>query len=630
VRQVVNQARRASRRFRSTPSTTAPIPTPPRSCRGSAARSSVRARRTSPTRPRPSTKPSWAAAGGASSRSTRATIRWSRRSASSGSSTRSRSTPTRPARARQQRRDLLFHHRAPESRTVYDAKYPPKEGEEPVSATTSERRRRRARLGDGDGILRSPSTSTSSTRSHEDRRGPRHARRQGRPRGSRSRATRSREDQAPPDARGNARPAIVILKERETVRKQVKWALINGIDILDGNADKTAGRDLPGSYIPVVPVIGEELIVNGKRNLRGMVRDAISRSAPTTSGSRRSPRRSRSAPRRRSSPRSASSKATRTKWNNANLRNYPYLEYNAGRRERHARAAAAARPYDPDISAALQMTMQADRDLKSVIGMFDASQERSPEQSGKAILARQQQGEEGTSHFLDNLSRSIEHTGRILIEWIPVYYDTPRMLRINGLDDQPRDVLVHAGQGEAANDYHDGRGRPVASRQNIMSRAAVRPGVGRYDVSISVGPSYQSRRQESVEIDHRSSCRRTRACCRGRRHPHGEHGLAGRAAARRRASSAWCPRGKDPEDGAAGDSARSAAADGADAAAAAGRDGGAPRRTTSSGPRRRSSPRKGQIAKMEIDVEGAARADAQQASWRSSKRRSTPTRRSRC
>jgi hypothetical protein len=298
-------------------------------------------------------------------------------------------------------------------------------------------------------------------------------------------------------AEGNTLPHVTILKERPTVRKQVKWALINGCEILDGNKDKTAGRDLPGSYIPVIPVLGEELIVNGRRNLRGMVRDAqspqraynfwissitekiaLGTKAPVIAAA-------------------GQLEGHEHKWNTSNVRNYPYLEYNPVELNGALVPAPARAGYDPDISAALQMTMQADRDLKSVIGMFDASQEGSPEQSGKAILARQQQGETGTSHFLDNLSRSIEHTGRILLEWIPIYYDVPRMLRINGLDEQPRDVLVHAGQPDAANAILEKGGD--ALRKNIMQGRPFDLGVGRFDVTITTGPSYASRRQESVQ-----------------------------------------------------------------------------------------------------------------------------------
>ena len=302
-------------------------------------------------------------------------------------------------------------------------------------------------------------------------------------------------DLAPNPATGQ--PGAIILKERDTLMRQVKWALINGVEVLEGNKTKTAGRDLPGRYIPVVPVLGEELMVDGKRNLRGMVRDAQSPQSAYNFWVSAMTEKLALGTKAPVIAAAGQLEGHELKWNSSNTRNYAYLEYNPIELNGHLVPAPARAGYDPDVSAGLMLTQQADRDLKSVIGMFDASQERSQEQSGKAILARQAQGETGTSHFLDNLARSIEHTGRILLDWIPVYYDKPRMLRIMGLDDQPRDVLVHVGNQDAA--------EAMLSKADQKLAAAIyggRPfdlGIGRYDVSVSVGPSHASRRSESVD-----------------------------------------------------------------------------------------------------------------------------------
>lgn len=292
------------------------------------------------------------------------------------------------------------------------------------------------------------------------------------------------------------RPPAIIVAERDTLVRTVKWAVINGVQVLEGNKRRTGGRALPGRYIPVVPVLGEELIVDGKKNLRGMVRDA------------QSPQRAYNFWVSATTEKIAlSTKAPiiaavgqldghQAKWNSSNKRNYAYLEYNPIDAAGHLVPPPQRASYDPDVSALVVLTQQADRDLKSVLGMFDASQERSPEQSGKAILARQAQGEQGTSHFLDNLSRSIEHTGRILLDWIPVYYSQPRMLRIHGIDDIPSEVLIHAGHPDAATQMLSDNPN---LEKNIKSGRPFDLSVGRYDVTISVGPSYASRRQESVE-----------------------------------------------------------------------------------------------------------------------------------
>lgn len=299
------------------------------------------------------------------------------------------------------------------------------------------------------------------------------------------------EDLKSPD--GIREPAVIVLKRRPTVRRQVKWALINGVQILEGNKDLTEGRDVPGAYIPVIPVLGEELVVDGRQTLSGMVRDAKDPQRAYNFWVSAETEMIALAPRAPVIGAEGQFEGHEHRWAQANRRNYPYLEYKPIDLNGTLVPAPQRASFDPNIAPIVQATQQADHDLKSVIGMFDASQERSREQSGKAILARQQQGETGTSHFLDNLSRSIEHTGRILLQWIPVYYDKPRMLRILGLDDQEKDVIVHRGQGEAAEEMAE----PL--KANIYLGRPFDLGVGRYDVTVSTGPSFQSRRQEAVE-----------------------------------------------------------------------------------------------------------------------------------
>lgn len=289
---------------------------------------------------------------------------------------------------------------------------------------------------------------------------------------------------------------IKVLKTRTTVRRQLKYAKINGVEVLDGNKTKTAGRDLPGRYVPLVPVLGEELIVDGKKNLRGMVRDAKDPQRAYNFWISAETEAIALAPRVPVIGAEGQFEGHEHRWAQANRRNFPYLEYNPVELQGHLVPAPARASFDPQVQQIVMATQQADRDLKSVIGMFDASQEKSPEQSGKAIIARQQQGEQGTSHFLDNLSRAIEHVGRILVDWIPVYYDKPRMLRIIGLDEKPRQVVVHAGQEGAAEQLLDGLDEKA---KTILQGRPYDLSVGRYDVTITVGPSYQSRRQETVE-----------------------------------------------------------------------------------------------------------------------------------
>jgi hypothetical protein len=138
----------------------------------------------------------------------------------------------------------------------------------------------------------------------------------------------------------------------------------------------------------------------------------------------------------------------------------------------------------------MAMTAQADNDLKATFGIYDASLGRSgPEQSGKAILARQKQADMATLNYADNLSRAIRFCGRILLDLIPKIYDTPRIQRIIKPDSTVDSVVLFkgAGQQEAA--------------QGLLTEKIKRAfdvDAGKYDITISVGPSFQTKRQEAV------------------------------------------------------------------------------------------------------------------------------------
>jgi hypothetical protein len=109
----------------------------------------------------------------------------------------------------------------------------------------------------------------------------------------------------------------------------------------------------------------------------------------------------------------------------------------------------------------------------------------SNERSGKAIMARQKEGDVGTFHYHDNLNRAIRHCGRILVDLIPKYYDSNRVVRILGYDGTPSEAEINPMI-------------PTAS-QKVGMKMMYNLGVGTYDVSISTGPSYSTLRQEAAE-----------------------------------------------------------------------------------------------------------------------------------
>ena len=121
------------------------------------------------------------------------------------------------------------------------------------------------------------------------------------------------------------------------------------------------------------------------------------------------------------------------------------------------------------------------KDIKATTGVYDASLgARSNETSGRAILARQREGDVSTFHFIDNLSRAIRHGGRVLLDLIPKVYTTERMIRVLGEDLKPSSVQI-APTGEPVRPTTDPAGTIIGHVYDI--------GAGKYDLTVAAGSS---------------------------------------------------------------------------------------------------------------------------------------------
>jgi len=113
------------------------------------------------------------------------------------------------------------------------------------------------------------------------------------------------------------------------------------------------------------------------------------------------------------------------------------------------------------------------------------------EKSGKAILARERQSDIGTYHYVDNLARAVRHCTRQIVDLIPKIYDTQRVARIIGMDGETDNAEVNPNQEQPVNTIKDENGAVVKKIYNL--------GIGTYDVCVTTGPSYMTKRQESLE-----------------------------------------------------------------------------------------------------------------------------------
>jgi hypothetical protein len=271
-----------------------------------------------------------------------------------------------------------------------------------------------------------------------------------------------------------------LMKERDVESHEVKWCKANQSEILEKQTK------WPGKYIPIVMVYGKEINIEGKTKYRGMVR--YGKDSQRLYNMFRStgaevialtPK----------SPYLVTSKMIsnyQSKWDTAHKKNYPYLPYDPD----PSNAQLIPRRAEPIMASSgiAQEVNIADQEMHDTLGLQQSSLgQKSNEKSGRAIMARQKEGDTAQYPYYDNLGRAMKYEARILIDLIPKIYDTARIIRIMNEDGSGSFVpvnqpFVEQGQngGEAI--------------QRIYDLA-----VGKYDAMVSIGPSFTTQREEAAQ-----------------------------------------------------------------------------------------------------------------------------------
>jgi hypothetical protein len=273
-----------------------------------------------------------------------------------------------------------------------------------------------------------------------------------------------------------AAAGIMVVGERETMRKQIKWCKLTGLEILEE-------RDWSGRYIPVVPVYGQQLTVEDKRKKYGLVRNAKDAQRMYNYWQTSLTESIALAPKAKWLLAEGQDEGHENEWAQANIKSMPVLRYKqTDINGKEAPAPQRLQP-EPPPAGVIAAAMSIDKDLQSVVGIFDPSQLPQGNMSGKAIRGQQMQQDMTNFHYYDNLVRSMKHTGRIILDLIPKIYDRERVLRIIGYDGKPEMVTLNQ------------RTQDEMGVEKVLNDVTV----GEYDVYMDTGPGYQSKRQEAVE-----------------------------------------------------------------------------------------------------------------------------------
>lgn len=288
-------------------------------------------------------------------------------------------------------------------------------------------------------------------------------------------------------AYADAKDQGFIKKERETSSKRVLWRKISAIDILEGG-DK--GQEWPGKYIPVIPVLGEDLDVDGKRYVQGMIYDAMDPQRQFNYMSTAATEAAALAPKAPWVIAEGQIEGYERYWQSANTQAFSHLPYKPTSLDGHLLPPPQRNTAEPPIAAMTALIQKASEDLKGVTGIYDAGLgHRQGNQSGKAINALQKEGDVANFNYIDNLSRAIRFLGVILLDLIPKIYDAPRVQQIVGEDDTVKTVHI--------NTPLDDKGNPTEDQQAMAKIYDL--SAPKYDVTVVAGPSFATKRQESAD-----------------------------------------------------------------------------------------------------------------------------------
>lgn len=275
-------------------------------------------------------------------------------------------------------------------------------------------------------------------------------------------------------------------QQRKVVRSKICWYKIFGTKIVDY-------REVPGKkYIPIVRVVGQETIINGQLDRKGMVRNLkdpqrnmnywVSAGAMQVAL-------------QTNVPWVGPAKAFENikAWEDANVKRYAYLPYNH-KDDQDDPIPAPTRPAPPVMASAYISGIQiASQQFKDISGQHEATQgANGNERTGVAIDARKVQGETSTYHYPSALAQGVAHTGRIIVDMVPEVYDTPRLVRISNVDMSQSDVQIDP----AAPVPHQ---EAEKSDEENATAAVWNPKIGAYEVEAEAGPDYATQREWTVD-----------------------------------------------------------------------------------------------------------------------------------
>ena len=277
-----------------------------------------------------------------------------------------------------------------------------------------------------------------------------------------------------------------VIEERESDEKQVKWYKLTAVEVLEE-------REWVGKYFPIVKVVGNQLDVEGKVIESGVVRNAKDAQRSYNYCTTMEMEGVALVPKAPYIGAFGQFEGHEDKWRQAHTKSYPYLEYNPVMISGQMAPPPARQPMAQMPQGWEALKQAAAQDLLATTGIrFDSTlQERMYDESGKALRELQHRGDIGSYHYIDNLSRSLRRQGEIYLDLIPKIYNRRQVMTILREDDSEERVMIDPNAPKPHSQEKDPQ---TGKMMDVFN-----PTIGQYGVTVTVGPSYASRRIEALE-----------------------------------------------------------------------------------------------------------------------------------
>jgi len=282
-----------------------------------------------------------------------------------------------------------------------------------------------------------------------------------------------------------ARGKLRIIDERESRVPEVTWYKVTAKDVL-------MNREWLGTTIPIIRVIGEEIDIEGKLQLSGVIRHAKDPQRQYNYWSTAETELIALAPKAPWVGEEGQFEGHEDEWRLANVRSMPFLSYKGTSVAGHPAPPPQRQQFAGVPAGVVQAKQGAAQDMMGTTGVrFDGTMnERMIDESGKAIRELRRSGDLGSFHYVDNLARALRRTGEILVELIPLTYSDTRVVTILREDDKEEQVKIDPNMQRPSGEVKKPDGKTMRT---------FNPKLGKYGVTVTVGPSYATKRIEASE-----------------------------------------------------------------------------------------------------------------------------------